>query len=122
LKKICFFYFLFFLFVSSFVFVATESENLALLDNYKYEPQHYQFLIEKLREYTTTTDERMIAAVVSNVQSELEKEFPGITIYNVALGIKKTAETFYDKDGGRKQDLKWSGLSRPFLDVNKMYQ
>jgi len=64
----------------------------------------------------------MIAAVVSNVQSELEKEFPGITIYNVALGIKKTAETFYDKDGGRKQDLKWSGLSRPFLDVNKMYQ
>jgi len=107
-----------FLVVSNFAYAETPSEKLALLDNYKYQSQHYQLIIDKLQEYTTTTNEELIAAIISKVQSKLEKEFPGITIYEVALGIKKTTETFYDKDGGKKQDL--SNMAAFYLTAKQL--
>lgn len=94
----------------NFAYAESQAEKLEMIDkhdnpNIIYKPHHYQFIIDKLREYTTTTNEELIAAIISKVQGELENEFPGITIYEVAKGIKETAETFYYKDGGKKQDL-----------------
>ena len=84
----------------------TPAGKLALVDGNVYQPRHYQFVIDKLKAYTTTTNEELIAGIISMAQSDLEKEFPGITVYAVALGIKKTTETFYDQDRGKKQDLR----------------
>jgi len=103
---------IFFIILSTlnFAYAESQAEKLEMIDkhdnhNIIYKPHHYQFIIDKLKEYTTTTNEEEIAALIFKVYSELEKEFPGLTIYEVADGIKKTAETFYYKDDKRRQNI-----------------
>jgi len=103
---------IFFIILSTvnFAYGESQAEKLEMIDkhdnpNIIYKPHHYQFIIDKLKEYTITTNEEEIAALIFKVYSELEKEFPGLTIYEVADGIKKTAETFYYKVDERKQNI-----------------
>ena len=93
------------LLVPIIVYAQSAAEKLAIIDHYYAEPRHYQLIIEKLAQYTTTSNEELISATISETQSKLELEFPGLTVYEVATGIKKATETFYDNDGGKKQEL-----------------
>lgn len=102
------FIFLLFLFASlnSYVYARNFAEDLAKIDQHIYQPRHYQFIIDQLKKYTTSTNEDEIVSVTLTAYSELKKEFPRITVHEVIQGILKTTETFYDQDRGKRQNIK----------------
>ncbi len=87
----------------------TPSETLASIDkatyHTQYEPRHYDFLLDQIEKYTNVSDKKFIAALINKAQMDLENKVPGLTLYEVARGIKNVAEEFYYREG-TKQDLR----------------
>ncbi|MDD4953443.1 MAG: hypothetical protein PHG40_00880 [Candidatus Omnitrophica bacterium] len=95
----------------NFAYAESQADKLELIDkqdnpNIIYKSNQYQLIIDKLKEYTTATSEEEITALIFKVYSDLENKSPGLTIYEVAEEIKKTAGILYDQDGGKKQDIR----------------
>jgi hypothetical protein len=70
---------------------------LSMDDGWKHSKEEFQTIIDNLR-YYTDAPEKQVAALIYTAFNKLKGEISGISIYDVATGIKNVTEQFRNND------------------------
>jgi len=65
------------------------SQKLSLLDRSEHSPQEFFYILKTIRFYNQSWSFAEIADTITASYSGLKKSNPGLTVYDVALGIKR---------------------------------